>query len=107
MIIKYIQSALDWGKETIGPWMTELIEKYPYIPLIAIALVWLIVALIQIRKRRPKIKIKKTPKQDPVPEGGYKNFKGEVWFPDGRRWNEDKRKWETSDYTEPPAPAVK
>lgn len=92
------QAITDWTKP-IQPWFTKLLEDHPYIPLILIALVWLIVAMVQIRKRKPKIKLKELPKKEPVPEGGYKNFKGEVWFPDGRKWNEDKQKWESSDYT--------
>lgn len=105
MINRYLQPVIHWIQKTIGPWINLIWEFNPYAPYLMIVLVWLIVALMQIHKKRPKIKIKKKPKRDPAPEGGYTNFKGEVWFPDGRRWNEDTQKWETSDYTDPPAPA--
>ena len=33
-----------------------------------------------------------------APKGGYKNYKGDTWYPDGRIWRKDKQKWEKPDY---------
>lgn len=30
---------------------------------------------------------------------GFKNFKGDIWYPDGRVWVNDKKKLEEPDYT--------
>lgn len=29
---------------------------------------------------------------------GYKNYKGDTWYPDGTVWNAEKKKWEEPDY---------
>jgi len=29
---------------------------------------------------------------------GYKNFKGDTWYPDGTVWNAQKEEWEEADY---------
>ena len=29
---------------------------------------------------------------------GYKNFKGDTWYPDGTVWNAQKEEWEKADY---------
>lgn len=94
IIMKWIQH--------IRPCLNKVLENHPYIPLILIALVWLIAALIQTHKKKSKSKPKTKPKKNPAAAGGYTNFKGEVWYPDGRKWNQDTQKWETANYTEDP-----
>lgn len=29
---------------------------------------------------------------------GYRNYKGDTWYPDGTIWNAEKGKWEEADY---------
>lgn len=89
------------GVQHIRPWLNKTLEEYPYIVLILITLVWSIVALIQIRRKKRNTKPEE--KKAQIPEGAYKNYKGEVWYPDGRKWNEATQKWETANYTEEPA----
>lgn len=31
-------------------------------------------------------------------KSGFKNFKGDTWYPDGSMWNNEKKKWEKPDY---------
>lgn len=38
-----------------------------------------------IKRKRKKVK-------------GYKNYKGDTWYPDGTIWNAEKEKWEEADY---------
>lgn len=97
---KIYQIIMNW-LQNIRPWLNKVLESHPYIPLILIALVWLIAALVS-HKKKSKEKTKTKPKKNPAPAGGYTNFKGEVWYPDGRKWNQDTKKWETSDYQEDP-----
>ena len=96
------QSVLNWITKNVGPWVNMILAKYPWVAFLIIGIVWLIAALIMKRKNNSTTKQKKQQKKNPTPAGAYTNFKGEVWYPDGRRWNQDKQKWETADYPEEP-----
>ena len=94
--------GVNWIQETISPWIRMVLEKHPMLIFLPICIVWLTAALIMKRRKKTDAKTTKQPKQKnkplPVPSGGYRNFNGEIWYPDGRYWNQKKQKWETSDY---------
>ena len=93
--MRYIQKIIEWTRQTIGPWLSEMLESYPYAILILLGLIFTAVALIQYKKAKPKKHRKRRSKV------GYTNFKGEVWKPDGQSWNSKKKRWESPDYKQP------
>ena len=94
-------SIMDWIQNNVIPWFRMALESSEYAPLLIILLVILIITLIQMRGK--KTKTTKAPKKEPAPAGGYKNFKGNTWYPDGRQWNQNTQQYENPDYKETPA----
>lgn len=79
----------------IEPIIDALLGHQEYYLFLSVILVILILTLIRlITKHFRSVNNKNTQK----PKDGYKNFKGDTWFPDGRIWVKDKKKWEDPDY---------
>ena len=93
-----IELVMKWIKYEMYPWIEITISTYPYLKYIIITLVILILIYLKLKKKSKKKHV--SHKQSPViePKGGYKNFKGDTWYPDGRVWNKSKETWEYPDY---------
>lgn len=77
-----------WFSGTIQPWVNVIFEENPHLKYLFILLVVLIIVLICIRRK----KVSKAKK------GGYRNFQGDIWYPDGRIWHEKTKTWEEPDF---------
>lgn len=92
--MRYIQSVLEWLWQTIGPWLSQILKDYPYVPLLLIGLLFLIIALVLHRNNKPRKRNRNKAKV----KTGYQNFKGEAWHPNGQSWNSKTKRWEAPDY---------
>ena len=82
--------ALDWINSEIWPQIVATWnhnELMSYLLAILAGLMLILIAL-RIGKRKKKRN----------PKGGYKNFKGDTWYPDGRIYRKDTKRWEEPDY---------
>lgn len=80
----------DWFTEKIRPWISLILEENPQILYLIAILTALIGVLLCIRgKKRKKKRAEK---------GGFRNFRGDIWYPDGRIWHEESKTWEEPDY---------
>jgi hypothetical protein len=77
-----------WFTDTVKPWIEIIFEENPYTKYLLILLIILIILLIYILKK----------KAQKGPKGGYRNFRGDVWFPDGRIRNDKAITWEEPDF---------
>jgi fucose permease len=93
-----VAAVTKWLHEELWPELQLVFLSNPYMKYLLIVLVILILLLIKLKK---KSKTQNTSgKQNSVdePKNGFKNFKGDVWYPDGRVWHKDKESWEDPDY---------
>ena len=74
----------------IKPWMDVIFAENPYLPYLMAALLILVILLICMRNKKKRSKNAKC--------GGYRNFQGDIWYPDGRIWHEKSKTWEEPDY---------
>ena len=95
----FISQIKEWIQDTLGPMIEMVFSSSEYAGVLLVALVILIIALIQLLRKKPKASGNKQ-RNPTVSHGGYKNFQGEVWYPDGRRWNQEKQCWECSDFNQ-------
>lgn len=94
-----IELVMKWIKYEIYPWIEITISTYPYLKYVIIA--FAVSILIYLKHKKKSRKKHVSHKQNPTEEakGGYKNFKGDTWYPDGRTWNKSKGIWEHPDYS--------
>ena len=79
-----------WFSREIKPWVDVILAENPYMPYLTAALVLLVALLICMRSKKKRSKSAK--------RGGYRNFRGDIWYPDGRIWHEKTKTWEEPDY---------
>ena len=87
MIIDITRISL-WFSDTIQPWIDAIYEDIPYLKYLIILLAFFVVLLI-FHRRKNAAKSK---------TGGYRNFQGDIWYPDGRIWHEKNKAWEEPDF---------
>lgn len=79
-----------WYSETAKPWLDMMISENRFLPYYVIILVILVGILVIIRHRNAK--------KSEKGKGGYRNFQGDIWYPDGRIWHKKSKTWEYPDY---------
>ena len=83
-------ATLDWIKTEVWSQIVTSWNQNELIPYLLAILVGLIIILVALRMGKMKKKRK--------PKGGYQNFQGDTWYPDGRIYRKDTKSWEMPDY---------
>lgn len=91
-----VAAVTKWLHDELWPELQLVFSNNTYLKYLVIILVALILLLIRSRK---KTETYSTPNEQTEPKGGYKNFKGDKWYPDGRVWNKNTKAWEDPDYS--------
>ncbi len=92
-------AVTKWLHEELWPELQLVFSNNQYLKYLLILLAVLILILIRLRKKRETYNTPNEKSSCSEPEGGYKNFKGDKWYPDGRIWHEDKKAWDDPDYS--------
>lgn len=94
-----IKAAEDLYETTIKPWIDAILAENEYFFYWVILLIFLLILLRKLRARRRRKDSSEVKESGYKPKGGYQNFKGDVWYPDGRVWHKDSKRWEDPDYS--------
>lgn len=89
-MIMDIASVSAWYVKTVNPWVDMIISENKYLPYLLVILLLLVGILIKIRRRKSR--------KFPKGKGGYRNFQGDIWYPDGRIWHAKTKTWEEPDF---------
>lgn len=87
---KIITAISKWLQDNLFVWFRIILEEYPGMKWLWIMVGALIIMLVFLKSRRRK--------NADTPKGGFKNFKGDTWYPDGRILHKDSKTWEQPDY---------
>jgi hypothetical protein len=91
LIIRFFSEIKDW--------FDMFYEQNTYLACLIGILFFLILVFTVQQNKRKKHREKQTPARNSgVAPGGYRNFKGDTWYPDGRVWKKDEQHWEEPDY---------
>lgn len=93
-----VAAVTKWLHKELWPELQLVFSSNPYIKYLFIILVILILLLIKLKKKSKAQNTSGKGYSVDEPKGGFKNFKGDVWYPDGRVWHKDKNSWEKPDY---------
>lgn len=103
-----LDTAINKFQMKIKSWISFLIETDPYIFYkIAIMALLLVILVLLLKKDNRNTRSTEISKKPNIPNsigrlGGYKNFKGDTWFPTGWMWDEKNKAWKAPDYQTPP-----
>lgn len=89
---------IKWFQSEIRPWIDIILEENPNTKYLVIILVALIMILIILRSCQRVDITPNVQKEANKHQDGFKNFKGDTWYPDGKIWHEKTKSWEEPDY---------